>query len=201
MSLQTKNFINLKAAQPEDASQIAPLVIEAGNGFYEFLFEGFGPESALVQIIEQMVSADKGPYGYQHYQIAERNGRFAGFVNAFPAKSVQDQDRGPIPKERWNHIAPMNEVMDLESFFLNSIGVSVDERRRGVGQALLKSVLVRAKQLGFKSVTLLVWEENHSARRLYERHGFKVVRTVTLAPHPKLPETQGLLMRCELAED
>jgi ribosomal protein S18 acetylase RimI-like enzyme len=201
MSSQAKSFINLRIAQPEDASKIAPLMIEAGNGFYEFLFEGFGPKSALVQIIEQMVSADKGPYGFQHYLIAERDGQFAGFANSFPAKSVRDQDPGAIPQERWDHIAPITEVMDWESFFFNSIGVLLDERRHGVGQALLESVLVRAKQLGFQSVTLLVWEGNDIARRLYERHGFAVVRTAILAPHPMLPDTRSLLMRRELVED
>jgi ribosomal protein S18 acetylase RimI-like enzyme len=201
MNFQTKNFINLRAAQPEDTSKIAPLMIEAGNGLYEFLFEGFGPKSALVHIIEGVVSADKEPYGFRNCLIAEQDGQFAGFANAFPAKSVRDQDPGAIPQERWDHIAPLGEIMDWESFLLNSLGVLPSHRGQGVGDALIKGVLTEAKQLGFQNVTLQVWEGNEAARQLYERHGFAVVSTADLKSHSLLPGTRILLMRHKLAED
>lgn len=201
MALQTDGCIHLRAAQPEDASQVAPLMIEAGNGLYEFLFEGFGPAGALVQIIERTVSADEGPYGFHHCLIAERDGQFAGFVNAFPAELIRGQDRGSIPQERWDHIAPMNEAMHWDSFFLNNIGVLPGERGNGIGRALLEGVFAMARELGIQEVTLLVWEGNDRARKLYERHGFAIVRTAILAPHSLLPETRVLLMRCELTKD
>ena len=201
MALQAENLINLRAAQPEDAPQITPLMIEAGGGFYEFLFEGVVPEGGLLSFLKWMVSEDEGPYGWKNYLIAEMDGHVAGFANVFPARLIRDQDPGPIPKERWDHIAPMTEIMDWESFFLNSIAVLSSDRGHGVGHALLEWVLTKAKQLGFQTVTLQVWEGNDIARRLYERHGFAVVRTAVLKSHSMLSETRSLLMRCELAKD
>lgn len=199
MTSQAESSITLKAAQPEDASQIAPLMIIAGRGFYEFLFEGLELGCSLEQMITRLVSADKGPYGFQNHMIAERCGHLAGFVNAFPARLIRDQGRGPIPPERWDHIAPLNEVMDWESFFLSGIAVLPDDRGHGVAQALLESVFTKARQLGFQNVTLHVLEGNDRALRLYERSGFAVARTAVLAPHPMLPGTRSLLMRRELA--
>lgn len=201
MTSQEESFFNLKDAQPENASQIAPLMIEAGGGFYEFLYERLGPESTLLQFINRAISADEGPYSWKNCMVAERDGHFAGFANAFPAWSLREQDLGSIPEERLAHLAPVNEIMDWESFFLSSIAVLPNDRGHGVGHVLLEGILNRAMQLGFQNVTLQVWEGNDRARRLYERHGFAVARTAILAPHPMLPKGRSLLMRRELAEN
>lgn len=63
--LQAESSINLRSAHLEDAPQIAPLMIEAGGGFYEFLFEGLGPEITLLQFLNLAISADKGPYSWK----------------------------------------------------------------------------------------------------------------------------------------
>lgn len=199
MNLLAKGFINLRDAQTENASQIAPLMIEAGGGIYQFLFEGFGPEGGLVDIIEKIVSADRGPYCFQNCLIAEKDGQFAGFANTFPARLIRDQGSGPIPQERLDHLAPLNEIMDWESFFLNSIGVLPSHRGQGVGDALIQGVLAKAGEQSFQNVTLQVLEKNDTARKLYERHGFAVARTTVLEPHPMLPDTRSFLMRRELA--
>jgi ribosomal protein S18 acetylase RimI-like enzyme len=201
MTSQAESFINLKAAQPENASQIAPLMIEAGGGFYEFLFEGLGLESGLLQFLNLAISADEGAYSWKNCLVAERGGHFAGFANAFPAWLLHEQDFGSVPQERFAHLAPVNEIMDWESFFLSSIAVLPSDRGHGVGHALLEGILTKAMQLGFQNVTLQVWEENNIARKLYERHGFAVARTAILAPHSMLPDTPSLLMRRELAKD
>ena len=200
MTLQAKNLIHLRPAQPEDVSQVAPLMIETGAGIYEFLFEGLAPEGALAKVLERVVSAEEGPYSRRNLLVAERNGRLAGFANAFPARLIRNQDPGPIPPERLAHFAPINETMDWESFYLSSIAVFPSDRGHGVGHALLEGVLTKARQLGFQDVNLHFWEGNDIAHRLYERHGFVVVQTATLTPHSKFAETRSLLMRCELAE-
>lgn len=200
MTSHSGDSIDLRVAQPEDATQITSLLIEAEADFYEFLFDGVVPKGELLPFLKWMVSADEGPFGWQNYLIAEMDGHFAGFVNAIPAKSVRDQDPGPVPQERWDHIAPILEMMDLESFFLNSIAVLPSDRGRGVGQALLKGIFTKAKNLCFQNVTLQVWEGNDRARRLYEWNGFAVVRTAILAPNSMLSETRRLLMQCKLAE-
>jgi ribosomal protein S18 acetylase RimI-like enzyme len=50
--------------------------------------------------------------------------------------------------------------------------VAIDQRRHGVGTALLQSVLAWAGERGSHKVVLEVWPHNHAAIALYERHGF-----------------------------
>jgi GNAT superfamily N-acetyltransferase len=53
-------------------------------------------------------------------------------------------------------------------------------RRRGVGDLLVKSVLVWAQSTGYSRVVLWVTEGNDKAERLYERNGFARTGQVSL---------------------
>jgi diamine N-acetyltransferase len=46
---------------------------------------------------------------------------------------------------------------------------------RGVGEALMRACLEEAKQAGFQTIWLGVWENNHRAQAFYRKFGFQVV--------------------------
>ena len=56
-----------------------------------------------------------------------------------------------------------------------AIAVVPSKRGHGIGDALLRELLEKARQAGYPSVSLSVDSENAGAIRLYERHGFQVV--------------------------
>ena len=56
-----------------------------------------------------------------------------------------------------------------------TIAVASEARRRGVGRALLRSLLERARASGHESLSLSVERDNEVAVRLYERAGFEAV--------------------------
>lgn len=53
-----------------------------------------------------------------------------------------------------------------------NLGVAPDERRRGVGRALVADVLEALRSRGVRAVYLEVRESNAVARRLYQSMGF-----------------------------
>jgi ribosomal-protein-alanine N-acetyltransferase len=61
---------------------------------------------------------------------------------------------------------------------LVSIAVLPAFRGRGIGAALLAAIIRRAERLGLAGMSLMVRTDNRAARRLYERFGFRVVRTI-----------------------
>ena len=63
--------------------------------------------------------------------------------------------------------------------------VAPSARGTGVGDALVHQVLDWAHEGGHPQVRLWVVEDNHRARRLYERLGF--IRTAETQPHPSHP--------------
>jgi ribosomal protein S18 acetylase RimI-like enzyme len=56
-----------------------------------------------------------------------------------------------------------------------AIAVVPSKRGRGIGEALLKELLERAREAGHERITLCVDRENEGAIRLYEKHGFERV--------------------------
>jgi ribosomal protein S18 acetylase RimI-like enzyme len=55
---------------------------------------------------------------------------------------------------------------------IHDLAVLPEHRGRGIGLALLSAIELRARELGCCKVTLEVQENNHRARRAYERAGF-----------------------------
>jgi ribosomal protein S18 acetylase RimI-like enzyme len=66
------------------------------------------------------------------------------------------------------HARPLLNIHDL--------AVLAGQRGRGIGQALLTAAEADARAEGCCKLTLEVLEDNHPARRLYERFGFNDVR-------------------------
>jgi [ribosomal protein S18]-alanine N-acetyltransferase len=59
---------------------------------------------------------------------------------------------------------------------LASLGVHPDHRRSGLGTALLRDAMARTRRSGAHFLSLEVDRSNQSARRLYRREGFGLVR-------------------------
>jgi [ribosomal protein S18]-alanine N-acetyltransferase len=62
-----------------------------------------------------------------------------------------------------------------DELHITNIAVHPDVRRRGIGRALLTSVIDEARQQGPRIVALEVRPSNREARQLYEGFGFRVV--------------------------
>src|SRR5690606_17157244 len=81
-----------------------------------------------------------------------------------------------------------------------SMWVAPEARRQGVASALVDRALAWARaRPATTRVTLEVMDDNHPARRLYERHGF--VDTGTRRPHPNQPGHEECLMAMEITPE
>ena len=62
----------------------------------------------------------------------------------------------------------------LDELHINNLAVLPEERRAGIGSALLQFVLNEGAALGARRATLEVRRSNQLARLMYERFGFTV---------------------------
>ncbi|MEV6715540.1 GNAT family N-acetyltransferase [Lentzea sp. NPDC051208] len=69
-------------------------------------------------------------------------------------------------------VALVAATAEPEGLYLYSMWVRDSHRGRGIGEALVRTVLTWAAEEGWKVVRLRVWDDNLPARRLYERLGF-----------------------------
>ena len=84
---------------------------------------------------------------HEEVWVAEQDGRLVGFL-------------------------AIEESRNLGAPVLERLYVDAAEQNKGVGAALLD----KAKELRPRDLHLWVFQKNEGARRLYERHGFELVR-------------------------
>ncbi len=70
----------------------------------------------------------------------------------------------------------INNIHPHKSLYIDDLCVDEKYRRNHIGQYLLKHVEDYAKNNGFVSIELNVWECNSSAKAFYERMGMKVLK-------------------------
>lgn len=63
----------------------------------------------------------------------------------------------------------------LDEGHITNIAVHKDERRKGIGDALLRRMLKKGRENGINAFTLEVRISNLGAQELYKKHGFKSV--------------------------
>jgi GNAT superfamily N-acetyltransferase len=78
-----------------------------------------------------------------------------------------DGDAGGVAQLRYRH----GVWMDAEDCWLEDLFVRDEDRRKGLGEALLRRTIERARERGCGRIELDVSESNRAAWALYERMG------------------------------
>lgn len=74
----------------------------------------------------------------------------------------------------------LSDAAEPEHFLLDGICVAAPARNLGIGSALMAAIEDQARQRGYGSVRLEVIDSNWRAKALYQRLGYRVVKTQQL---------------------
>ncbi len=103
-------------------------------------------------------------------EISRRN----GFVpEATWLVVLNKKPRNPIP---CGTVQGINDQPSIGS--IQNLGIVAEHRAMGLGRALLIRALQGFREVGLRTASLEVTAKNTDAIRLYERFGFKIVKTV-----------------------
>jgi GNAT superfamily N-acetyltransferase len=129
----------------------------------------------------------------------QREAAVAAFAHVFP------QDRFPFPddevRKSWQRALESPDVevylaehdgepvasVSVGDGFLRTLYVLPSQQGTGIGSALHDHALDRLRAHGVGEAKLWTLEENHAARRFYERRGWQLngeTRIVEFPPHP-----------------
>lgn len=104
--------------------------------------------------------------------VAEREGRIAGAVLLYPGGAALPGLDGAASTMRWPEV--------------RLLAVDPAARGRGVGEALMRACIARARAAGAGALTLHTAPMMAAAMRLYARLGFVRVRELDFEPAPGL---------------
>jgi ribosomal protein S18 acetylase RimI-like enzyme len=147
----TGGDLELGDARPGDRARIAELTVAAYREYAEILgpfWEGY--RASIVATVGEPSAAEQ--------RVAMLAGALVGSVLLYPAGAV------------W--VAGVDGERILDAPEARLLAVAPEARGRGVGEALMRECIHRARAAGAGSITLHTMPMMAAAMRLYERLGF-----------------------------
>ncbi len=192
---------SIRPAFPQDALVAARLIALSMGPMADFLFASrVGPGGAEA-VLADLFARPGNRFSHQFAEVAEVGGRAVGLLIAYSSHLMGRlavamgrqlaETRGVrgilrlMP--RVLPLAPFREA-EAGEYFINTLAVLPEFQGQGIGSRLLLRAEERAAGEGLSRCALSVEVENLRAKRLYERAGFRIVRTFE---HPWLERFCG----------
>ena len=199
--------MTFRRATPADSERVAEIV--AGDPGQEAIGIAGDADRARAMgiVIAKMAGMPAGRGGLEHTTLAELHGETVGIVHASsgpgrfkitPAVALAAiRIFGPLGAVRLLPRIRARARVDIPSpagaLHIGELDVDPRYRSRGVGGALLDHVEAQAREGGYRQMTLETTTTN-PARRLYERHGFRVVVTRTDPDYERYTGIEGRVL-------
>jgi ribosomal protein S18 acetylase RimI-like enzyme len=167
-----------RQATPADAAVLAELVNYAGEGMPLYLWERMaGPGETAWDVGRKRAARDTGSFSYRNAAVIEHDGRCAGALIGY---AIADQPE-PIASDMPPMFVPLQELENLapSTWYVNVLAVLPELRNRKLGAQLLELADETGRSLGLSGMSVIVSDTNAGARRLYERHDYRLTATRT----------------------
>ena len=182
-----------RAATKEDRYELARLFRIASSGVATYMWSRLAPKYPGLTPLEIRAcrfAREEGNFSYKNCVVAEQDGAVIGMLFTFPIEERQEADDEPADPI----LKPYEELEIPGSFYICALALLPSFRGRGVGTKMLSMARKQAYERGFGTLSLLVFEQNEGAVRLYERNGFKVAGRAAVVPHELIQHTGDVLL-------
>ncbi len=187
-----------RRARVEDCAEIAALYSISSDGVADYIWRKLaGPGEDPLEVGERRYAREDTVFSYKNCVVAEHNGEVIGMLVAFPMETEPDPGE---PEEEDPVLAPYGELERPGSYYVCGMALLPEHRGRGLGARMLGLAREEARRRGLAEMSLIVFEQNTGAKRLYERRGFREVARRPVVPHELIRYTgNALLMVAEVA--
>lgn len=166
--------MEIRKAKPEDSDRLAALTIQAMEDM-AFQFVGKNDWNEALELFKFFISKKSNQYSFENCLVAVESDEITGSITAYDGSKL-NQLRKPFLnyiKEKYNYIKIPEDETEAGELYIDTVSVSANHQRKGIGQKLIEAMIEKAKNDGFKKVGLLVDVENLSAKKLYQKIGFR----------------------------
>jgi ribosomal protein S18 acetylase RimI-like enzyme len=191
----TQNFLDrvtFRTARKDDCRSIAQLYRISSDGVADYVWTTLArPGEDILDVGEKRYSGEDTNFSYKNCMIAESGGEVAGMLAVFPMpepdKNVSHSASDPV-------LTPYSKLELYNSYYIAGMAVYPEYRGKGIGTKLLKIAEEKALGLGLPQLSLIVFEQNEGAKRLYERHGFYEIMREKVVPHELIHHTGDAIL-------
>jgi ribosomal protein S18 acetylase RimI-like enzyme len=167
-----------------DAATIAALYRISSDGVADYVWSGLAaPGEELQEVGRRRYEREGTPFSYENCTIVETGGVVAGMLVAFPMRT----DPGRVETDPV--LAPYSTLEVDGSYYVCGVAIFPEYRGRGLGTRLLRLAEIQARTRRLRQLSLIVFEDNAGAKRLYDRCGFYELARAPIVPHPLIRRT------------
>ena len=180
-----------RPAQRGDAREIARFFQITSEGGADYIWSLIAqPGEDLLEVGAARYAREGVNFSYENCLIAEHQGRVIGMMHSYVMR--HDPHAEPVTDPV---LAPYADMEIPDTLYISSLALDEGWRNQGLGATFLQAAQARCDALVLDGLSLIDYAANTGARRFYERHGFHIVKTCQITPHPLFRVTgQAYLM-------
>jgi len=186
---------SIRPAGKGDCRRIAEFYRISSDGVADYVWTKLAaPGEDLLDVGRRRYERQGTPFSYENCLLVECAGVVVGMLVAFPMHSDGTSDESdPV-------LAPYSRLEEDASYYVCGMAVEPGHRGRGIGRRLLAEAEAACRRAGLSKLSLIVFERNDGARRLYERAGYVERRRERVVPHPLIHYTGDALLMVKALE-
>jgi ribosomal protein S18 acetylase RimI-like enzyme len=185
--------VTFRAATAEDSRRIAELFSVSSDGVVDYVWMTLASEYPGLEPVEigaVRYAGDEGNLSFTNCVLAEREGTVIGQLCTYPVVASADEPDEPLDPI----LEPYARLEVPGTLYISSLALFEGFRGMGLGTEMISIARDQARERGFDALSLLVFEQNTGAMKLYEREGFHEVDRAAVVPHPLINHTGDVIL-------
>lgn len=174
----------IQQAKKENITNLSLLILNA-IGTIANTLTGENERNKILETLDLYISMDINRLSYNNIWTYELENELAGLIIAYNSNKIKELDT-PI----LNHLKSKNMFLKSfdkecfkDEFYIDTVSVFEKFQGKGIAKELFIFIEKKAKDLGFKKISLLVDFENQKALKLYEKIGFRKNSILNVSKH------------------
>jgi ribosomal protein S18 acetylase RimI-like enzyme len=177
--------ITIRQAQPADATQVAPLIIDAIGDIAKRM-TGETEWDKVQEELCVLFKREDNRHSHIYTYVAELDEKVAGILVLYAGADAPELDRNL--SEWLTKKGAANSDVDAESLadelYIDTVCIDPSFRGKGIGTKLFQYAEEVAKQKNIAKLSLNVETQKEPAIRLYKRLGYDIVSPWTIIGEP-----------------
>lgn len=184
--------VRFRPAGREECRTIARLYSISSDGLADYIWTTLAkPGEDILDVGERRYSNEELLFSYKNCIVAEYQGGIVGMLVAFPMYLPEGPNAANEPDPV---LVPYAKLEKDSSYYIMGVAVFPEYRGKGIGTRFLELAEGKALGYGLSQLSLIVFEQNEGAKRLYERHGFYEIAREAVVPHGLIHHTGYALL-------
>jgi ribosomal protein S18 acetylase RimI-like enzyme len=173
--------VTFRPAEKDECRTIARLYSISSDGLSDYIWTTLArPGEDILDVGERRYSNEDLPFSYKSCVVAETEGEVVGMLVAFPMYLPDGPNASNEPDPV---LVPYARLEKDNCYYIMGVAVFPEYRGRGIGTRFLEIAEEKALEHNLPQLSLIVFERNDGAKRLYERNGFYEVMREEVVPH------------------